>query len=122
MLCPLLPQVGNAPTQIEMLVSFLEQCGVEEVFAEAVNQRGPGLKDTEQVLRQAGFTSEAEALARIRHADHWSSYVADLIRDLQVAMRRHKIIEKLRFLLYPAKLQAADKVRIEADSAGVIWL
>jgi hypothetical protein len=114
--------VSNTPAQLKKLVGFLEECGVEEVFAEAVNQRGPGLKDTEEVLRQAGFGSAAGALASIRHADQWSAYVADLLRDLQAALRKHGMLDKLRFLLYPSKLLPVDRARIEADPAGVVWL
>jgi hypothetical protein len=114
--------VSNTPAQLETLVGFLEECGVEEVFAEAVNQRGSGLKDTEEVLRQAGFISAAEALAAIRRADRWSVYVADQLRDLQAALRNHGMIDNLRFLLYSSKLQPAERARIEADAAGVVWL
>ena len=103
-------------------MTFLHQCGVEELFAEAVNQRGPGLKATEDALRESGFLAEAASLARIRRTENWSVYVADLIHRLQVALRNHNIIDKLQFLLYPAKLLPADRTRIEADAAGVIWL
>jgi DNA repair photolyase len=122
MLCPLLPGIADAPEQIEELVAFLDRCGVEEVFAEAVNQRGPGLKATEDALRESGFLAEAASLARIRRAENWSVYVADLIHNLQVALRAHNMIDKLRFLLYPTKLLPADRARIEADAAGVVWL
>ena len=83
---------------------------------------GPGLKATEDALRESGFLAEADSLARIRHAENWSVYVADLIHNLQVALRTHNIIDKLRFLLYPTKLLPTDRTRIEADSAGVVWL
>lgn len=122
MLCPLLPGVADAPEQVEELVAFLEGCGVEEVFAEAVNQRGPGLKCTEEVLRDSGFAAEAAALARIRRVENWSAYITDLIGNLQASLRLHRMIDKLRFLLYPTKLQPADRARIEADGAGVVWL
>jgi len=122
MLCPLLPGMADAPEQIEELVSFLEKIGVEEVFAEAVNQRGPGLKCTEEALSQADFIAEAKSLSRIRRTANWSLYVADLIHNLQETLRRHNMIEKLRFLLYTTKLQPAHRTCIEADSAGVIWL
>jgi DNA repair photolyase len=122
MLSPLLPGIADAPEQIEELVAFLERCHVEEAFVEPVNHRGPGLKCTEEKLREAGFVAEADAVAKIRHGKKWSAYVADLIRNLQVSVRRHNMAEKFRFLLYPKKLQAADKARIEADDAGVIWL
>lgn len=116
--------MADAPEYVEELVAFLQGCGVEEeeVFAEAVNQRGPGLKCTEEALRESAFVAEADALARIRRAENWSAYVADLIHNLQVSLRRHGMIEKLRFLLYPTKLQPADRVRIETDDAGVVWL
>ena len=61
-------------------------------------------------------------MARIRRGADWSVYVADLIRDLQAEMRKRGMIDKLRFLLYPTKLLPADKARIEADDAGVVWL
>ena len=122
MLCPLMPGIGNSPEDIDTLMAFLQECGVEEVFSEAVNQRGPGLKSTEEALRRANLLAEADALARIRRGADWSVYVADLIRDLQAEMRKRGMIDKLRFLLYPTKLLPADKARIEADDAGVVWL
>ncbi len=122
MLCPLLPGIANAPEQIGQMVAFLDACNVEEVFAEAVNQRGPGLKCTEEALRESGFPAEADALAHIRNAEHWSAYVADLIRTLQMSLRRHGMIERLRFLLYSTKLTPNDEVRIRSDGAGVVWL
>jgi len=122
MLCPLMPGIGNSPEDIDTHMAFLQECGVEEVFSEAVNQRGPGLKSTEEALRRANLLAEANALARIRRGADWSVYVADLIRDLQAEMRKRGMIDKLRFLLYPTKLLPADKARIEADGAGVVWL
>ena len=122
MLCPLMPGIADAPEQIEELITLLEACGVEEVFAEAVNQRGPGLKCTEEALRQSGFDGEADSLAQVRRAANWSVYVAALIRNLQKALRNHAMIEKFRFLLYPTNLQPADKSRLEADDAGIVWL
>jgi hypothetical protein len=31
-------------------------------------------------------------------------------------------IRKLRFLLYPSNLQPQDKLEIQKDDAGVVWL
>ena len=73
-------------------------------------------------MRESGFLAEAASLARIRRAENWSVYVADLIHNLQVALRTHNIIDKLRFLLYPTKLLPTDRARIGADAAGVVWL
>lgn len=59
---------------------------------------------------------------RIRKHQHWSPYVADLIHNVQTAMRRHLSTRKLRFLLYPKGLLPADEARIRRADAGVIWL
>jgi DNA repair photolyase len=122
MLCPLLPGVANEPRQIDALVKFLKGCGVEQVFAEAVNPRGPGLIRTEEALRAAGYEAEAAAVGRIRNKKVWSAYATQLVRDVQSSMRKHGMIDKLQILLYPKNLQEADKARIREDDAGVIWL
>lgn len=31
-------------------------------------------------------------------------------------------VRKLRFLLYPSRLESQDRARIEQDDAGVVWL
>jgi DNA repair photolyase len=122
MLCPLLPNIADAPQHIDQLVRFCKIIGVEEVFAEAVNPRGAGLRLTEDALRAAGLAAEADAVHQVRRTENWSAYVAKLIKSIQVAMRRHGMISRLRFLLYPARLQDADRNAIEKDGEGVIWL
>ena len=122
MLCPLLPGIANDPKQIDTLVRLVKGCGAEEVFSEAVNSRGNGLTKTEKALRENGFVAEAEAISRVRRKVHWSPYVADLIRSLQRAMRKHMTTRKLRFLLYPSGLLDEDLAKVERDKAGVIWL
>jgi DNA repair photolyase len=122
MLCPLLPGVANAPSQIAELVQFVQGCGAEEVFCEAVNARGPGLRLTEEALQEKGFTAEAEAVHLIRKREHWSPYVAKLVADVQAAMRKYMGVDKLRYLLYPTGLSEADLAQIKADDSGVVWL
>jgi hypothetical protein len=122
MLCPLLPGIADAAAQINELVRFVKGIGAEEVFAEAVNPRGSGLKNTEETLRAKGFHAEAETVSSIRQRTHWSPYVADLADGLQRAMQRHMTTEKLRFLLYPSHLTPHDEARIRRQRAGVIWL
>lgn len=122
MLCPMLPGITDAPGQIDQLVQFVREIGAEEVFAEPVNARGPGLKNTEDALRANGFRAEAEAIARIRSRHNWSPYTADLVQNVQRAVRDHMTIEQLRFLLYPSNVTAQDLARIRIDDAGVIWL
>jgi len=122
MLCPLLPGIADAPEQIDRLVRFVADCGAEEVFAEAVNPRGNGLKVTEEALRAAGFAAEAGAVGAIRKTAKWSPYVTGLIANLQKSMRRHMTTAKLRFLLYPSNLAEKDEARIRTADAGVVWL
>ena len=122
MLCPLLPGIGDDPNQIEEMVRFVRDCGAKEVFAEAVNPRGNGLKKTEEALRQAEFPAEANAVSRIRKRHNWSGYVVKLVRTLQMAMRGHMSTAKLRFLLYPTGLKPEDEAAIRKRAAGVIWL
>lgn len=122
MLCPLLPGIADDPKQIDQLVRSVKDCGAEEVFSEAVNPRGNGLTKTEEALRASGFIAEAEAISRVRRKANWSPYVADLIKNLQRAMRKHMTTRKLRFLLYPSGLLDEDLAKVEKDKAGVIWL
>lgn len=108
--------------RVDKLVRFVKSIGAEEVFAEAVNPRGSGLKLTEETLRANGYAKEAEAVAGIRKRANWSHYVAALIGNIQAAVRRHMSIRKLRFLLYPTNLTEQDEAAIRKDGAGVIWL
>ena len=122
MLCPLLPGIVDSPSQINELVDFSINCGVEEIFSEAVNPRGPGLKLTQKALESKGYDNEAKAIEHIRHRNNWSAYVQQLIQDMQDSVRNLFDIKKLRFLLYPKGLNASDLARIQHDDTGVIWL
>ena len=122
MLCPLLPGIADSPEQIRKLVGFAERIGAEEIFAEPVNPRGPGLRNTEEALRATGYENEANAVCVIRRQVEWSRYVVDLIANIQQATRERGMIGKLRFLLYPGGLMEQDEATIREDDAGVIWL
>jgi DNA repair photolyase len=121
-LCPLLPGIADEYDQILELVDFVRHCGAEQVFAEGVNPRGCGLILTAEALRAAGCTAEAEAVDKIRHRPQWSAYTVGLIRNLQRAMRKHRMINKLRFLVYPASLRDQALAEIKKDEQGVVWL
>ena len=122
MLCPLLPGVADSPCQIDELVKYMVDCGVEEIFAEAVNPRGRGLILTQQALKDGGFNAESAAIASIRVRAVWSDYVTRLIRSLQRSVRTHSDIKKLKFLLYPKGLEKHDLEEIKQDDGGVVWL
>ncbi|MDP2897868.1 MAG: radical SAM protein [bacterium] len=122
MFCPLLPGIAHHPDQIEKLIRFAVEFGAEEVFVEAVNARGPGLRMTQEALEAAGHVAEAEAIGGIRKRENWSRYVVDLIRAVQQAMRDVFEVDRLRFLLYPSQLSPEHVNQIEQDDAGVVWL
>jgi len=122
MFCPMLPGIADRAEQIDELVEFACECGVEEIFAEAVNPRGRGLILTQKALAEQGFREQAEAVAAIRNRVHWSRYVTNLIQRLQGSVRRWYDINKLRFLLYPGGLTPDDLARVRQDDAGIVWL
>ncbi len=122
MLCPLLPGIADSPEQIDELVKYLVECGVEEIFSEAVNPRGRGLIQTQQALESAGFDNAANAIETIRNRHAWSVYVVQLIKNVQHSVRKYYDITKLRFLQYSSGLNTQNIAEIKKDDAGVIWL
>jgi DNA repair photolyase len=122
MFCPLLPGIADSPDRVDLLVKLAVECRAEEVFVEAVNPRGAGLRLCQEALELRGFAAEAAAIARIRKKQHWSRYVVDLIANVQRAMRQHSDIQNLRFLLYPGRLLPEHVEAIRKDDAGVIRL
>lgn len=122
MLCPLLPGIADDEKTIAEMVEFCLECGAEEIFAEPVNPRGPGLRLVQEALAEAGFPNQAAAIGQVRKRREWSVYTANLIQTVQRVLRSYGSIDKLRFLLYPAKLHPADVETIRRDDSGVRWL
>jgi DNA repair photolyase len=122
MLCPLLPGIADDLESIEELVQIGLDIGAEEFFAEPVNPRGRALIHTAGTLRQAGYNTEATAVDQVRNKIEWSAYVVRLVGNVHEAVRRHGVLGKLRFLLYPAGLTEKDAAWIRAHGQGVVWL
>lgn len=122
MFCPLLPGIADSPEQIDRFIQFVTEIGAEEIFAEPVNARGPGLRLTQQALQKAGFEKEAAAVGKIRIRRNWSRYTAKLISNIQQSVRKFHDINQLRILLYPSNLTFEDLQQIRKDDQGVIWL
>ena len=122
MFCPLLPGIADSPSQINELVKSVVDCGAEEIFSEAVNPRGPGLRHCQEALKLAGYYAEAKAIEKIRKRHNWSKYVVNLLGNVQQSVRKYSEITKLRFLLYPSRLLPEDVQIIRKDDTGVIWL
>lgn len=122
MLCPMLPGIASDFVEIQTMVDFAHWFEVEEIFAEPINSRGPGLRLTQAALEAKGACEEAEAIAHVRKRENWSQYVVDLLRNTQTLMREKEMINKLRFLLYPSRLLPEHVEEIRKDDEGVIWL
>jgi DNA repair photolyase len=122
MFCPLLPGIADTPEQIDSYIQFAESIGVEEVFCEAVNPRGKGLIHTQAALETSGFIKEAQAIEAVRHKKGWSDYAYNLIKNVQISMRKYSTIKKLRFLLYPKNLLSEHVKKLNNDDTGIIWL
>ena len=122
MFCPLLPGIADTPEQTDRLIQFATEIKAEEIFAEPVNARGPGLRLTQEALQKAGFKKEANAIGNIRNQKNWSRYTANLISNIQQSVRKFHDINQLRILLYPSRLAKEDIEKIRKDDGGVIWL
>lgn len=114
--------IAEDEPSITELVQFCLACGAEEIFAEPVNARGPGLRLVEQSVGAAGFAREAEAVRQVRKRAAWSAYCTSLIVTVQRVMERFNAIHKLRFLLYPSNLLDGDLLRIQGRDLGIRWL
>jgi DNA repair photolyase len=107
MLCPVLPGIGDSREALEELFDSVK--GAEAIWLEPVNGRGPGLINTANELRLAGFGEEAAAVDHIRKKEDWSWYATELIkRAIQVAESRG-VLGILKILLYPKSLQGARR-------------
>jgi len=122
MFCPLLPGIADSPEQIDQLIQFASEVGAEEIFIEPVNPRGPGLIMMQEALKSKGYRFEAAHIESIRTKENWSWYVTRLIKNVQRSVHKMYDLRKLRFLLYPSRLESQDCARIEQDDAGVVWL
>jgi len=56
------PRETCSENSVNELVELCLSCGAEEIFAEPVNARGPGLRRVQEALLAAGFVTEAEAI------------------------------------------------------------
>jgi DNA repair photolyase len=122
MFCPLLPGISDSPIDVDQLVRFASEIRAEEIFVEPVNPRGRGLILMQEALQAKGFRFEAAHVEAVRTKEHWSWYVTRLIETVQSSVRRLHDIRRLRFLLYPSRLEAHDTARIEQDDTGVVRL
>ena len=122
MFCPLLPGPASQPETLHRLFQMARDWNAEGVWLEGVNARGKALPDTEQALRDAGYSSAADAVKHVRNRRNWSSYVRELTVRAQAAARSAGLIDNLRVLNYRSSFTEEDVVAINTDATGVIWL
>jgi|ERR1019366_1341723 DNA repair photolyase len=82
-LCPLIPGVASGRTDLDELIDFSPECGAEEIFAEPINGRGPGLRRTAEQLFAGGFSMATEEVNRVRSQEEWSHYTVGLLKDVR---------------------------------------
>jgi DNA repair photolyase len=122
MFCPLLPKIGDFERSIDWLVQLAQECGAEQIFVEPFNPRGNGQRATERALRRHHWIEEPMALMEIRGRENWSWYTVRLLRLFQRSIRAYAEIDRLRFLLYSARLIPEKLCEVQRDPAGVVWL
>lgn len=123
MCCPLLPQIADGAAEMQQLVSFGQEIGAEEIFVESLNDRGNAFQMTRQVLANAGFAAEAQAIAELSVPGAWSRYATALTATAQQAVvNAYGDARKLRVLLYGGDLAPCDRPRIQEPDGCVKWL
>ncbi len=122
MFCPLLPGICTKPEEISHLIQLAESWNTEEIFIEAVNARANGLILTQEALEKSGLKEEAAEIQKIRNRKNWNSYVVDLIKSVQDAIRKHSDLSKLRILQYSKSLTKESITKIKQNDVGVVWL
>lgn len=122
MLCPVLPGIGDSREALEEMFDAVLKHAPETIWLEPVNPRGPGLKKTSAALRLAGYRDEAAAIDHIRETKNWSSYTTALIREAIAVASDRNVLDKLKILLYPKKLEQEHRAELEQFDRGIVWL
>ena len=121
MFCPILPGALSDVRNLERMFESILRSKPVEIFAEPVNARGPGLKNTAQALRNAGLEKEAQAVDAIRRRSVWRKYAVRLVETLLDIAQRKYTTSKMRILLYSSGFDKDTRDMIGRPE-GVIWL
>lgn len=121
MLCPCLPGIADDEASLREMAEADLRLGAEDVWLEPVNARGSGLVRTEKRLREAGENSLADKMGAIRHKEGWSNYARELIETAVGVATKLGFISRLHVLLYPKRLEPADREALE-PLPGIVWL
>lgn len=122
MLCPCLPGIADSRDALEEMFAAVLECGVEDIWLEPVNARGPGLAATSLALRDAGLDVDAQAIDTIKKTVNWSPYAAGLIETAIDVAKNREVLDRLHILLYLDKLTTEDTDKLKRHKQGIIWL
>ncbi len=122
MFCPLLPGIFAEQRQFDELFAMAVAWNAEVIWTEGVNARGTSLLRCEESLRKAGFSAYADAVGEVRNKRRWSEYATRLTKDLQAAARRSGLADRQVLMNYDSAFTPEDRLEVDADPEGVVWL
>ena len=122
MLCPCLPGISDSPKALEEMFGAVMACNPEDIWLEPVNPRGPGLIRCAEVLKQAGFHEEADAMNAIRSRTNWNDYAVNLVKNAQEAAAKVNMLDRLHILIYSKQLSNEGRNKLMSDGQRVVWL
>jgi len=119
---PLLPGIADSQSQIDELVGFATECGVEAILARPLDVRYTVLTRTQKALENAGYTSEAKALDCLHTRGGWSTYASEMAWKFQRASYKLPETVSLRFFLRASRLLKDDLWRLEMNDRCIEWV
>jgi len=119
---PLLPGMADSQSEIDELVGFAGECGVEAILARPLDVRYTVLVRTQKALEKAGYVSEAKALNCLHTKAGWSTYASEMAWKFQrVSCKLPKTVS-LRFFLRASRLMKDDLWNLEMNDRCVEWV
>lgn len=115
-LCPCLPGVADTSGEFGELLDILLSLEPTAIWAEAVNPRGPGLKNCEKRLAHHGLFRQADQFNAIRNRQAFNRYLRHFIETATTEARRRDCLKIFNLLVYESGTD------FKGDDRSVIWL
>ena len=115
-LCPCLPGVANTPAAFGELLDIVLSLEPTAIWTEAVNPRGPGLKNCVERLGRHGLFHEADQFNAVRNRQTYNKYVDHFIETATTEARRRDCLEIFNILVYESGKD------FKGDDRAVVWL
>ncbi len=101
MICPVLPSEKG---RVKELLDQVRPELCEDVWVEAINDKGSSLTNTLVALQSSNLDFHAYALKEImKSKDHWREYTQELYLGFRRELRKQKMMHKLHYLQYTTK-------------------